>query len=33
MPMRKEYYNYQWNERYAIKPLINVRMAPSLKEF
>ena len=33
MPMRKEYYNYQWSERYAVKPLIAIRPLPSLKEF
>lgn len=31
MPMRKEYYNYQWVEKEAIKPLHKVRKPPSVK--
>ena len=33
MPMRKEFYNYQWVESDAIKPLIAIRKCPSIKEF
>lgn len=33
MPMRKEFYNYQWIEKKAVKPLNEVRKAPSIKEF
>lgn len=33
MPMRKEYYNYQWVEKKAIQPLNEVRRPPSIKEF
>jgi hypothetical protein len=31
MPMRKEYYNYQWVEKKAILPLNEVRRPPSIK--
>lgn len=33
LPMKKEYYNYQWCEREAVKPLIVLRPMPSPKEF
>jgi hypothetical protein len=31
--MRKEFYNYQWSEKKAIKPLNEIRRQPSIKEF
>lgn len=33
MPMRKEYYNYQWVEQEAVKPLLAIRKPPSMKEY
>jgi hypothetical protein len=33
MPMRKEYYNYQWVEKEAVQSLTAIRKAPSVKEY
>lgn len=31
LPMMKQYYNYQWCEKQAVKPLIVMRGMPSVK--
>ena len=31
--MEKEFYNYQWCEREAVRPLMVLRTGPSVKEF
>lgn len=31
LPMKKQFYNYQWEEKMAVKPLICMREMPSVK--